>query len=144
MESAGKSVADGLGIALHLVDMLPTIPLQLAFNTITAMLLRHTPEALTYTSQCSIDRGAMTILGEELTREPTSAKDQAMQAIWHAMATDTGSIKVATVGGIGNDNVDCPGTTLSPAPCASTSMDWHTIGHDTKCSPTYSPNCSLF
>ena len=36
MENAGKSVADGLGIALRLVDMLPTIPLQLAFNTATA------------------------------------------------------------------------------------------------------------
>ena len=28
-----KSTVDGLGIALRLVDMLPTIPLQLAFNT---------------------------------------------------------------------------------------------------------------
>ena len=67
MESAGKSTEDGLGIALHLVDMLPTIPLQLTFNTVTARLPGHTPEALTYTSQRSIDRGAMTILGEELT-----------------------------------------------------------------------------
>ena len=33
MESAGKSAADGLGVALHLVGMLPTIPLQLTFNT---------------------------------------------------------------------------------------------------------------
>ena len=63
MESAGKSVADGLGVTLHLVDMLPTIPLQLTFNTVTAGLLRHTPKALTYTSQCSIDRGVMTVLG---------------------------------------------------------------------------------
>ena len=38
MENAGNSVADSLGIALHLVDMLPTIPLQLAFNTTTAGL----------------------------------------------------------------------------------------------------------
>ena len=36
MESAGKLVVDGLGVALHLVDMLPTIPLQLTFNTVTA------------------------------------------------------------------------------------------------------------
>ena len=48
MESAGKSVVDGLGIALHLVGMLPTIPLQLTFNTVTARPLGHTPEALTY------------------------------------------------------------------------------------------------
>ena len=49
-----------LGIALHLVGMLPTIPLQLTFNSVTAGPLRHTPEALTYASQCSIDCGAMT------------------------------------------------------------------------------------
>ena len=63
MESAGKSAADGLGVALHLVDMLPTIPLQLTFNTVTAGLLGHTPKALTYASQRSIDRGVMTVLG---------------------------------------------------------------------------------
>ena len=44
MEDAGKSVVDSLGIALHLVDMLPTIPLQLAFNTATAGLIGCTPE----------------------------------------------------------------------------------------------------
>ena len=35
MESAGKSTVDGLGITLHLVSLLPTIPLQPAFNTVT-------------------------------------------------------------------------------------------------------------
>ena len=44
MEDAGKSTVDGLGITLHLVDMLPTIPLQLAFNTATARLLGCAPE----------------------------------------------------------------------------------------------------
>ena len=44
MEDAGKSMADGLGITLHLVDMLPTILLQLAFNTATAGLIGCTPE----------------------------------------------------------------------------------------------------
>ena len=87
MESAGKSAADSLGIALHLVDMLPTIPLQLTFNTVTAGPLGHTPKALTYASQCGIDRGAITVIGEELIREPPSAKDEAMQAIWCVMAT---------------------------------------------------------
>ena len=38
MENAGKSTVDSLGIALHLVDMLQTIPLQLDFNTATAGL----------------------------------------------------------------------------------------------------------
>ena len=44
MEDAGKSVADSLGITLRLVDMVPTIPLQLAFNTATAGLIGCTPE----------------------------------------------------------------------------------------------------
>ena len=55
MESAGKSMADGLGIALRLVDMLPAIPLQLTFNTVTARLSGCTPEALTYASPLSTD-----------------------------------------------------------------------------------------
>ena len=66
MESAGKSAADSLGIALHLVDMLPTIPLQLTFNTVTAGLPGCTPKALAYASPLSTDRGAMTVLGEEI------------------------------------------------------------------------------
>ena len=36
--------ADGLGIALCLVDMLPTIPLQLAFNMATPGLTGFAPE----------------------------------------------------------------------------------------------------
>ena len=43
MESAGKSAADSLGIALHLVDMLLSIPLYLTFNTVTAKLPGFTP-----------------------------------------------------------------------------------------------------
>ena len=123
MESAGKSAVDGLGIALHLVDMLPTIPLQLAFNTVTAEPPGYTPKALTYASQRSINRGAMAILGEELTRDSTSANDQAMQAVGRVTATDTVSTKFATVEGTGDDR---PGTNFSPH------------------SPTYSPNCSPF
>ena len=71
MGSAGRSATDGIGIALHLVGLLPTIPLQLAFNTITPELPGHTPRALTYASQDSVDRGAMSVLGEELTMAPT-------------------------------------------------------------------------
>ena len=128
MERAGKSVADSLGIALHLVDMLLTIPLQLTSIQSQPGCSGILPRHLTYTSQHSIDHGVMTILGEELKREPPSAKDKAMQDVWHAMVTDTGSIKVATVGGIGNDNVNHPGTSLSLAPHASTSTDWCTTG----------------
>ena len=140
MESAGKSAVDGLGVALHLVDMLPTIPLQLTFNTVTAGLLGHTPKALMYASQSSIDHGGMSVLRGELIREPPSAKDEVMQAVWHVTAADTGSIRVPTTRGAGGDNIDHSGSSLSPAPRMSTSMDWHTTGYRKPCSPSYSPN----
>ena len=47
MESAARSAADGIGITLHLVGLLPTIPLQLAFNTVTPEPPGYTPKVLT-------------------------------------------------------------------------------------------------
>ena len=44
MEDAGKPTANGLGITMHLVDMLPTIPIHLAFHPSTPGLTRFTPE----------------------------------------------------------------------------------------------------
>ena len=44
MDDAGKPMADGLGIALPLVDMLPTILKQLAFNMATPGLAGFVPE----------------------------------------------------------------------------------------------------
>ena len=123
MESAGKSAEDGLGIALHLVSMLPTIPILPAFNTVTPEPPRYTPRALTYASQDSIDCGVMAVLSEELTRDPTRAHDQAMQTSARAMAAGTVSTRFATVEGTGDDR---PSPNFSPQ------------------SPTYSPSCSLF
>ena len=110
MESAGQSTVDGLGITLHLVSMLPTIPLQPAFNTVTAKPPRYTPRALTYASEDSINHGVMAVLGEELTRDPTRAHDKAMQASSCVTVTNTVSTKFATVKGTGNDH---PGTNFS-------------------------------
>ena len=123
MESAGKSAADSLGIALHLVSMLPTIPLEPAFNTITAQPPGYTPGALTYASQDSIYRGVMAVLSEELVRDPTRGLDKTMQASSRAMATDTVSTRFATVQGTGDDR---PSINFSPH------------------SPTYSPSHSPF
>ena len=123
MESAGKSAGDGLGIALHLVSMLPTIPLQLAFNIVTAEPPGYTPRALTYASQDSIDHGVMAILSEELTRDPARAHDQVMQASARVTVAGTVSTRFATVEGTGDDH---PGTNFSPR------------------SRTYSPDCSPF
>ena len=44
MEDAGKPTADGLGIAMYLVDMLPTILLHLAFHSSTPGLTGFRPE----------------------------------------------------------------------------------------------------
>ena len=103
MESAGKSTADGLGIALHLVDMLPAIPLQLTFNTATARLSRCTPKALTYASPLSTDQGAMTVLGKEILKGAWGTEEKTMQATWHVAVTDAGFIKVTMVGSEGGD-----------------------------------------
>ena len=111
MESAGRSAADGIGIALHLMGLLPTIPLQLAFNTITPELPGYTPRALTYASQDSVDRGAMSVLGEELIRAPTRGHDQATQASSRVTTTDTVSTRFVTIRGTGDDR---PGPNFSP------------------------------
>ena len=123
MESTGRSATDGIGITLHLVGLLPTIPLQLAFNTITPEPPGYTPRALTYASQDSIDRGAMSVLGEELTRDPTRGHDQAAQASSRVTTTDTASTRFVTIRGTGDNH---PGPNFSPH------------------SPAYSPSCSPF
>ena len=125
MESAGRSAADGIGIALHLMGLLPTIPLQLAFNTITPELPGYTPRALTYASQDSVDCGAMSVLSEELIRDPTRGHDQETQAGSHVTTTDTFSTRFVTVRGTGDDR---PGPNFSP--------------HSPTYSPSHSPFCS--
>ena len=65
----------------------------------------------------------MSVLSEELIRDPTRGHDQAMQASSRVMATDTVSTRFVTVEGTGDDR---PGPTFSPQ------------------SPTYSPSHSLF
>ena len=123
MESTGRSAADGIGIALHLMGLLPTIPLQLAFNTITPEPPGYTPRALTYASQDSIDHGAMSVLSEELTRDPTRGHDQVTQASSRVTTTDTISTRFVTIRDTGNNR---PSPNFSPH------------------SPTYSPSHSPF
>ena len=142
IESAGKSVADGLGTALCLVDMLPTIPLQLTFNTVTAGLPGYTPEALAYTSLLCTNQGAMTVLSKEILKGAHSAEEKVMQTTWHVTVTDTGSVKVTMIGNKGSDHPNHPHTSLSPAPHASTSTDWHVTGYQTPHSPSFSPHHS--
>ena len=44
MEDAGKPAADGLGIAMRLVDMPPSIPLHLTFQSAVPGLTRFAPQ----------------------------------------------------------------------------------------------------
>ena len=120
MESAGNSMADGLEIALCLVDLLPSIPLQLTFNTVTAGLPRFTPKALTHASPSSTNQAAMTVLGEEILKGACGAEDKVMQTTWHVTAMDTGLVKVMMMGSKGNNNPNRPSTSLFLAAHAST------------------------
>ena len=105
MEDAGKSLADGLGITLCLVDMLPTIPLQLAFNTATARLLGCTPEV--YAAQPKMrtdgldfshapppgsDRDAMAVLRKEILKSMCGTEEKAIQPTWLLTVASVGSV----------------------------------------------------
>ena len=142
MESAGKSVADGLEIALHLVNMLPSIPPQLTFNTVTAELPGFTPEALSYASPLSINQGTMTVLGEEILKGAHDAEEKVMPATWHVTAMDAGLVKVTMIENKGGNGPNRPGTSLSLAVHASTFSDWRTTGYRTARSPSHSPSHS--
>ena len=77
MEDTGKSMADGLGITLHLVDMLPSIPLQLAFNTATAGLIGCTPEVYAAQPKMRTD-------GLDFSHVPQPGSNQDVMAVLHA------------------------------------------------------------
>ena len=130
MEKAGKSTADGLGIALHLVDMLPTIPLQLAFNTATAGLFGCTPEVyavrpmmgtdgldFSYAPPPGSDRNAMTVLGKEILKSVHSTEEKAAQPTW--------LVTVAGKGTVGVQAVESEGGDYPNHPCASSQSDVH-------------------
>ena len=142
MESAGKSTADGLDIALCLVGMLPSIPLHLTFNTAITDLPGLTPEALTYASLPGTHQGTMTAPGKEILASTHGAEDQAKQATWHMMATDTESANPTAIRREGHNDPNIPGTSVSLAACASTFACWCPPRYQMPCSPSYSPNRS--
>ena len=74
MEDAGKSMADQLGIALCLVDMLSIISLQLAFNTATAGLIGCTPEVYAAWPKMRTD-------GLDFSHVPPPGSNQDMMAV---------------------------------------------------------------
>ena len=131
MEDAGKSMVDGLGITLHLVDMLPTIPLQLAFNTSTAGLLRCTPEvyaARPKTRMDSLDFShappqVVTEMqwpySEEILKSACGTKEEAIQPTWLLTVASVCSVGVKAVENEGVDNPNYVCASVSPAGCTS-------------------------
>ena len=79
MEDAGVLASNGLGIAIHLVDMLPTIPADFTFHTTAPVLTSFIPEVyaskpwlktnilnLTHTLPPHSDCMAMDVLCDEI------------------------------------------------------------------------------
>ena len=115
MEDAGKPTADGLGIAMRLVDMLPTIPLHLTFQSAVPGLTRFAPEV--YAAQpksrtdildfsdappLQSDQKAIDVLCEEIFKNAcgTTDKVKAIQPTWLLSVANVSTIgvKAAEVG----------------------------------------------
>ena len=115
MEDAGKPVADGLGITLYLLDMLPIIPLQLAFNTATPGLTRFVPKVYAAQPKSRMDllnffhkpppqsdQNVMTVLHKEIIKNACGkTEEKAIQPTWlMSMANvSTIGVKAAETGG---------------------------------------------
>ena len=149
MEDARKPTADGLGIALHLVDMLPTIPLQLTFNMATLGLASFAPEVyaalpksrmdlldFSYVPPLKSERNAMSVLHEEVVKDAcgTWTEEKAVPPTWLLSVAPVSSISVKAVeagGGDGPTSSPCmPGSpaahaSQSPTLCVSQSPTLH-------------------
>ena len=90
MEDAGAPVIDGLGIAVHLVDMLPTIPIHMAFHSSTPGLTSFMPEVyaaqpcfrtdvldLTHMPAPQSDQKVLDVLREEIIKNMGGASNMA-------------------------------------------------------------------
>ena len=153
MKDAGKSVADGLGIALCLVDMLPIIPLQLAFNMATLGLTGFAPEVyaawpksrtdlldFSHVPPPQSDRNAMMVLQEEIVKNAHGmTEEKAIQPTWlmSVASVSTISVKAAETGD-GDGSTCSPCMSHSPVMCTSQSPAQHE-----SCLPTPCASCSL-
>ena len=111
-----------------LVDMLPTIPLQLAFNTATAGLPGCAPKVYAVLPQVGTDgldlpyapppgggRDAMTVLGKEILKSMHGTEEKAMPPTWLlTAASGRGSVRVKTVESEGGDYPNHPCMRLFP------------------------------
>ena len=141
MEDAGKSAADGLGITLHLVDMLPTIPLQLTFNTAMPGLTSFAPDVyaalpksrmdlldFSYVQPPKSEWNVMSVLHEEVVKNVCgTTEEKAVPPTWLLSVAPVSSISVKAVeAGGGNGPTSSPHVPGSPAAQASRSPTLHT------------------
>ena len=160
MEDAGKPVADGLGITLHLVDMLPTILLQLTFNMAMPGLASFAPEVyaalpksrmdlldFSYTPPPKSKWNAMSVLHEEVVKNVHGTTDEkAVPPTWLLSVAPVSSIGVKSVKAGGSDGpTSSPHVPGSPAAHTSQSPTPHTSQSPTPCmSQSPAPHASQF
>ena len=112
MEDAGKPMADGFQIAMHLVDMLPTIPLQLAFHLSTPGFTGYVPEVYAAWPKSRMDifdfphaptpqssQKVLDVLCEETVKNVcgTTDKEEAIQSTWLMSMANVSTIGVKAV-----------------------------------------------
>ena len=114
MEDAGKPMADGLGIAMCLVDMLPTIPIHLAFHSSTPGLTSFAPEVYAAQPRSGTDildfshvpplqssQKVLDVLCEEIVKNVCGAtEDKGVEPTWLMSVANvsTVGVKAAEVG----------------------------------------------
>ena len=102
MEDAGKPAADGLGIALCLVDMLPTIPIHLAFHSLPLQS----------------NRKVLDVLCEEIVKNVHGATEttKAVDSTWLMTMSNVSTIGVKAVEvGASDGPTSSPHTSRSPS-----------------------------
>ena len=155
MVDVGKSTADGLGISLCLVDMLPTIPLQLAFNTARVGLPGCTPKVyaawpktrtdgldFSHAPPLGSECDAMTVLHKEILKSTHGTEDKAIQPTWLLTVASIGSVGVKAVESKGGDDPDNLRASLSPAGCVSRSPALHASRSPTLCASISTHLCA--
>ena len=141
MEDAGKPTADGLGNTMCLVDMLPTIPLHLAFQSATPGLTGFAPEVyaawpksrtdildFSHTPPPQSNWKVLDVPCEEIVKNVcgTTEKEKAIQPTWlmSMVNVSTIGVKAAEVGA-GDGPTSSPCAHHSPVPHASCSPVQH-------------------
>ena len=154
MEDVGKPTADGLGIAMHLVEILPTILLHLAFHLSTPGLTIFTPEVYATRPKSRTDlldfsnipplhssRMVLHVLREEIVKnvQGTPEKVKAVEPTWMMSMANVSTIgaKAAEIGA-GDGPSSSPHAPHSPVPHASRSPVPH-VSHSPVPRGSHSP-----